>query len=54
MHISLSYLKFLIYVDEGQMEGSVSQNLYLGPSFLFMKSRKKCFEKCQKVTRFLS
>ena len=36
---------FLIHVDEGQLEGSVSQIFYLGPSFNFMKSRKKSFKK---------
>ena len=38
-------MKFEIHVHEGHSEGSVSQILYLGPSFYFMKSRKKCFKK---------
>ena len=36
-------LKFSIHVDEGQLEGSVSQIIYLGPGSKFMKSRKKKF-----------
>ena len=54
---SLFFLHFLnkdisFKNHDGHLEGSVSQILYLGPSFHFMKSRKKSFEKCQKVTRF--
>ena len=32
-------LKFEIHVNEGCMEGTVSQILYLDPSFCFIKSR---------------
>ena len=35
------FLKFDMHVDEGHLEGSVSQIFYLGPSFYFMQSRKK-------------
>ena len=42
-NISLICLRFSIHVDEGRMEGSVSQNVYLCLSFHFMKSRKKMF-----------
>ena len=41
-----------MHVDEGYMEGSMSQIFYLGPSFYFMESRKKSFKKLPKVTRF--
>ena len=43
-----------MHVDEGQMEGSESQNFYLCLDFHFMKSRKKSFKKGQKVTCFLA
>ena len=43
-----------MYVHGYHMEGTLSQIFYLGPSFHFMKSRKKSFKKCQKVTRFLT
>ena len=50
--MSFICLKFSIHVDEGQMEGSVSQIFYLGPSFHFMKSRKKKFKKMSKSYSF--
>ena len=34
------FTKFGIPVVQGNLEGTVSQILYLGPSFYFMKSRK--------------
>ena len=37
---------------EGELVRSVSQIFYLGPSFRFMKSRKRNFEKFHKVTHF--
>ena len=43
-----------MYVYEYHMEGTTSQIFYLGPSFHFMKSGKKSFKNCQKVTRFLT
>ena len=51
---SLICLKFSIHAEEGQLEGSVSQNFYLGSSFNFIKSRIFFFFKWQKVARFLS
>ena len=45
LNISYICLKFVIHVDEGQMEGSVSQIFYLGPSFYAMQSRKTSFKK---------
>ena len=44
-NIPWKVLKFVIHIDEGQLEGNVSQNFYLGPSFYFMQSRKKGFKK---------
>ena len=46
-------LKLCISVLHILPEGSVSQILHLGPSFYFMRFRKKSFENIQKVTRFL-
>ena len=34
------FTEFDTHVVEGHLEGTVSQILYLGPSFNFMKSRK--------------
>ena len=34
------FTKFGTHVVEGHLEGTVSQNFYLGPIFNFMKSRK--------------
>ena len=34
------------------MEGTVSQILFIGPSFYFIEFRKKCFKNVEKVTRF--
>ena len=34
------FTKFGTHAVAGHFEGTVSQNLYLGPSFNFMKSRK--------------
>ena len=36
----------------GRKEGTVSQIFYLAPIFDFVKSRKTCFKKSQKVTVF--
>ena len=44
-YIPSTFLKFWIHVDEGHMEGRVSQILDIGPSFYFMQSRKKSFKK---------
>ena len=41
-------------VVESYSEGTVSQILYLGPSFYFMKCRKLGNKKYQKVSRFLT
>ena len=51
-NISLMCLKFSIHVDVGRMEGSVSQILYLGPSFHFMKYRKKVIRNVRKLPVF--
>ena len=40
VNIRYKSLKFEIQVHEGYLEGSVSQNFYLCPSFCVMKSRK--------------
>ena len=45
LNISLICLKFSIQGVKGQMEGSVSQNFYLGPTFYFIQSRKLIFKK---------
>ena len=51
--IPWKFLKFGIHVNEGYMEGSVSQIFDLGVSFCFIKFRKLSFQKWPKVTRFL-
>ena len=38
-------LKFEILINEGYMEGTMSQNFYLGLSFCFIKSRKLSLKK---------
>ena len=43
-----------MHVDEGHLEGSVSQMFYLGPSFYFMQSRKKSYKNYQKLPVFLN
>ena len=43
-----------MHVDEGHLEGSVSQIFYLGPSFYFMQSRKKVVKNDQKLPVFLN
>ena len=47
-------IKFGTLVVGGHSEGTVSQILYLGPSFYFMKSRKLGCKKHQKASRFLT
>ena len=42
-NIPCKFLKFDMHVDEGYLEGSLSQICYLGPSFFFMQSRKTNF-----------
>ena len=37
-YISCTFLKFEIHILGCQMEGSLSQIFYLGPSFYFMQS----------------
>ena len=49
---ALELLKFVKALDEGQMEGTVSQILYIGFSFCFMQSRKINYQKIPKVSRF--
>ena len=39
-NIPWKILKFGILINEGCMEGTVSQNFCLGPSFCFIKPRK--------------
>ena len=45
--IDIEHVKivFSIQGDKGQMEGSVSQIFYLGPSFYFIQSRKIILKK---------
>ena len=38
-------IKFHMPIENTQIEGSVSQILYIGPSFYFMKSRKIVMKK---------
>ena len=38
-------LKLEILINEGYMEGTVSQTFYLGPSFCLIKSRKLSLKK---------
>ena len=42
VNIAHMHLKFRIYILEIQMEGTVSQNVDLGLSFYFIKSRILC------------
>ena len=42
VNIAQMHLKFLIYILEIQIEGSVSQNSDLGLSFYFIKCRILC------------
>ena len=44
-NIPWKILKFEMLINEGNMEGSVSQNFDLGPSFCFIKSRKLSLKK---------
>ena len=46
--------KFGMCLHEIKMEGRVSQNSDLGPSFCFMKCRNVLIKKLPKVTRFLT
>ena len=41
-----------MHVDEGYIEGSVSQIIDLGPSFYFMQSRKNVLKNYQKLPVF--
>ena len=45
-------MKFYLPIFEYVMGRTMSQILYLGPSFYFMKCRKKSLKKSLKVTRF--
>ena len=45
-------LKYVMCIHEIMMEGSVSQNSDLGPSFCFMKCRNVLNKKKPKVARF--
>ena len=40
VNISSTWLKNCLCIINTMMEGTLSQNFYLGPSFCFMKSRK--------------
>ena len=53
-NIPWKFLKFVMYVHTDHLEGTVSQIFFLGPSSHFMKSTKKSFKKCKKVTRFFT
>ena len=44
--------KFSTYIHEIWMQGTLSQNLYLGPTFDFIKCRNLNIKKLQKVTLF--
>ena len=44
-NIPWKILKFEILINEGCMEGNVSQNFYLGPRFCLIKSRKLSLKK---------
>ena len=50
--ISSKCLKFSIHVDEGHLEGTMSQISYLVPSFYLIKSRKLSFKKYKKFPEF--
>ena len=54
VNIAHMNLKFRMVILEIQMEGSVSQNFGLGPSFYFIECRILCIKNIQKVTRFLT
>ena len=54
LNIVLNRLKFGLPVDETHSEGTVSQIFYLGLSFHLVKSRKKYFQKLEKITRFFT
>ena len=43
LNIASKPFKFSTYIHKIQMEGSLSQNFDLGPSFHFMKCRKLYF-----------
>ena len=45
-------MKLFIHEVKVWMERTVSQIYFIGPRFCFMKSRKKCLENTQKVSRF--
>ena len=52
LNINFPIIKFHIHIENIWMEGTVSQILYLGPSFDFMKSRKIIMQKKQNSSRF--
>ena len=54
VNISHEHLKCCMLVENSHMEGTVSQILYLGISFHFMKSRKIICNNSQKVSCFLT
>ena len=54
LNISSICLKFAMHVDGGHLEGSVSQNFHLGPSFYFMHSRKNVLKNYQKLPVFFT
>ena len=45
VNIAHTSFRFEICMLEIQMQGTMSQNLDIGPSFNFMKSRKLCLKK---------
>ena len=45
VNIPCKFLKFCIHIYGSHIEGTVSQIVYIGPSFHFMQSRKKSFKK---------
>ena len=47
-------MKFIMCILGIQMEGNVSQDFDLGPSFYFIKCRILSIKNIQKVTRFLT
>ena len=52
LNISLRHLTFVVLIDNTHMEGILSQIFYLGPSYLFMKSRKNILQKIAKSYPF--
>ena len=54
LNIYFPSIKIHILIENILMEGTVSQNVYLGLSFNFMKSRKIFIKKYQKSSRFLT